>query len=103
MYAVIQNGGKQYRVSTGEEVKLEKIEGAPGDTITFDRVLITSDGEETRVGKPYLENTRVVGQITAQGKNRKVVVFKYKRRKGYRRKRGHRQDFTLVRVENIEA
>ena len=103
MYAVIKTGGKQYSVSPGEEVKLEKLEGEVGDSVTFEEVLFTSDGENIRVGKPYLENTKVVGRITSQGKDRKIVVFKYKRRKGYRRKQGHRQRFSLVKIENIEG
>jgi large subunit ribosomal protein L21 len=102
MYAVIKTGGKQYTATPGEELKVEKLAGEVGETIAFDRVLLTSDGEDVNLGKPYLENTRVLGRITRHGKNRKIVVFKYKRRKGYRKKRGHRQNYTLVRVENIE-
>ncbi|MBW1863249.1 MAG: 50S ribosomal protein L21 [Deltaproteobacteria bacterium] len=101
MYAVIQTGGKQYRVASGEDVKVEKLAGEVGDSIVFDRVLLTSDGENINVGKPYLEETRVVGRITRHDKNKKIVVFKYKRRKGYRKKRGHRQEFTLVRIDAI--
>lgn len=101
MYAVIQTGGKQYRVASGEDVKVEKLAGEVGDNIVFDRVLLTSDGENIKVGKPYLEETRVVGRITRHDKNKKIVVFKYKRRKGYRKKRGHRQEFTLVRIDAI--
>ena len=101
MYAVIQTGGKQYRVTSGEDVKVEKLAGEVGDSIVFDRVLLTSDGENINVGKPYLEETRVVGRITRHDKNKKIVVFKYKRRKGYRKKRGHRQEFTLVRIDGI--
>jgi len=103
MYAVIQTGGKQYVVAPGEELKVEKMPGEVGETIAFDRVLLTSDGENVTLGKPYLENTRVLGRITRHGRNRKIVVFKYKRRKGYRKKLGHRQNYTLVRVENIET
>ena len=101
MYAVIKTGGKQYRVASGEEVRVERLPGEVGDTIDFDKVLLTSDGEDTHVGKPFLENTKVVGCITRHDKNRKIVVFKYKRRKGYRRKQGHRQEFTQVRIEEI--
>ena len=101
MYAVIKTGGKQYRAAPGEEVKIEKLPGEVGDTVTFDRVLLTFDGENVNVGKPYLENTKVVGCITRHGKNRKIVIFKYKKRKGYRRKQGHRQEFTQVRIEEI--
>ena len=103
MYAVIQTGGKQYRVTPGEEVKLEKLPGQVGDTVAFDRVLLTSDGEALNIGKPYLENTKVVGRITRHDKNRKIVVFKYKKRKGYRRKQGHRQQYSLVKIEDIES
>jgi large subunit ribosomal protein L21 len=103
MYAVIESGGKQHRVAPGEEVMVEKLAGEVGETISFDKVLLTSDGEKVNVGKPYLENTRVVGRITRHDKHRKIVVFKYKRRKGYRRKRGHRQQFTLVKIEDIET
>ena len=102
MYAVIQTGGKQYKVAPGEDVKVEKRPGQIGDTVTFDKVLMTSEGEDVDLGKPYLDNAKVLGKITRHGRNNKIVVFKYKRRKGYRKKQGHRQDFTLVRVENIE-
>jgi large subunit ribosomal protein L21 len=101
MYAVVKSGGKQYRVSAGDELKVEKLDGNIGDKIIFDKVLLTADGEDIKIGKPYLESS-VTGQILYHGKARKVVVFKYKRRKGYRRNRGHRQHFTLVRIENIE-
>ena len=102
MYAVIESGGKQHRVSTGEEVKVEKLTGDVGDSVSFDKVLFTSDGEKVNVGTPYLENVKVVGRITRHDKQKKIVVFKYKKRKGYRRKRGHRQQFTAVKIENIE-
>ena len=101
MYAVIKTGGKQHRVAPGEELKVEKLAGEVGDTIAFDRVLLISDGENVQIGKPFLEETRVVGRLTRHGKNRKIVVFKYKKRKGYRKKRGHRQNFTLVKIEDI--
>jgi large subunit ribosomal protein L21 len=103
MYAVIQTGGKQYRVAPGDMVKVEKLEGEKGDPVTFDKVLLTSDGEDIHLGNPYLEGARVLGRITGHGKNRKIIVFKYKRRKGYRKKQGHRQNFTLIQVDNIES
>ncbi|MGD8228366.1 MAG: 50S ribosomal protein L21 [Desulfobacteraceae bacterium] len=102
MYAVIESGGKQHRVSTGDEVMVEKLVGEVGEVISFDKVLLTSDGETVKVGKPYLDDAKVVGRIARHDKHKKIVVFKYKRRKGYRRKKGHRQQFTLVKIENIE-
>ena len=103
MYAVIESGGKQHRVAPGEDVALEKLAGEVGDTISFDKVLLTSDGENVSVGTPYLENVTVEGHITHHDRQRKIIVFKYKRRKNYRRKRGHRQHYTLVRIDNIKA
>jgi len=101
MYAIIKTGGKQYRVARGDEVKFEKVPGDVGETVTFDQVLMTSDGEDVQVGTPYVENSKILGRITRHGKGKKVMVIKYRRRKGYRRKRGHRQPFTLVRIEDI--
>jgi large subunit ribosomal protein L21 len=98
MYAVIESGGKQHRVTTGEEVMVEKLAGEVGETISFDRVLLTSDGEKVNVGTPYLENAKVMGRIKRHDRYKKIVVFKYKKRKGYRRKLGHRQQFTLVKI-----
>ena len=103
MNATIETGGKQYRVSSGDEIKVEKLQGEAGDTVTFDHVLLTTDGEDVKIGRPYLENSEVIGKIIQQGKNRKILTLKYKRRKGYHRKIGHRQPFTLVRIENIES
>lgn len=101
MYAVIKAGGKQYRVKSGDELRVEKFQGEVGDAITFDQVLLTSDGEKVSVGRPFLEDARVTGRITRQGKTRKIVVFKYKRRKDYRKNVGHRQQFTQVKIEDI--
>ena len=103
MYAIIKTGGKQYRVAEGEEVKVERLPGVAGDDITFDKVLLTSDGENVKIGKPYLEDVEVSGHITCQGKDRKILVFKFKKRKGYRKKQGHRQEFTSIKIENIKA
>lgn len=102
-YAVIKTGGKQYRVAMGDEVRFERLEGEVGDVVAFDRVLLTSDGETVEVGRPFVENSQVIGRIAYHGKDRKILVFKYKRRKGYRRKKGHRQQFTLVRIEDIKG
>jgi large subunit ribosomal protein L21 len=101
MYAVIKTGGKQYRVNPGEEVKIEKLAGEVGDPVDFGHILLAADGENVKVGNPFLEDVKVTGRITRQGKSKKVIVFKYKRRKGYRKKVGHRQPFTQIRIEGI--
>ncbi|MDD2317941.1 MAG: 50S ribosomal protein L21 [Desulfobacterales bacterium] len=103
MYAVISSGGKQYKVSEGEVLRVEKIPGEIGNPVTFDRVLLFSDGENISIGQPVLDNVAVRGHIVEQGKAKKILVFKYKRRKGYRRKQGHRQTFTAIKIESIGA
>jgi large subunit ribosomal protein L21 len=103
MYAVIQTGGKQYRVKPGDELSVEKLEGAVGDEVHFDNVLLVSKEDKLTVGRPVLENAKVIARIIRQGRGPKIVVFKYKRRKRYRKKQGHRQDFTGIRIVEIEA
>jgi len=103
MYAVIQTGGKQYKATPGEELRVEKLDGKVGDEVYFDDVLLVSKEDEVTVGSPVLENARVVAKITRHGRGPKIVVFKYKRRKGYRKKQGHRQDFTGIKITEIEA
>ena len=103
MYAIIRTGGKQYRVSQGQDIKVEKLDAKAGERVIFDQVLLAGEGENIQVGTPYLENTKVIGRIRRHGKNSKVVVFKFKRRKNFRRTRGHRQEYSLVAIENIEA
>lgn len=103
MYAVIKTGGKQYRVAQGEEIKVERIAAEAGDNVVFDQVLLAGEEENIRIGNPYLENAKVIGLLKRHGKNRKVIVFKYKRRKVFRKTRGHRQEYSLVRIESIEA
>jgi large subunit ribosomal protein L21 len=103
MYAVVSSGGKQFRVQQGETLKVEKISGGVGSAVSFDRVLMYSDGETVKIGQPVLENATVTGHIVEQGKAKKILVFKYKRRKRYRRKQGHRQQFTAVKIDSIEA
>ena len=103
MYAVIQAGGKQYKVTPGEELQVEKLDGKAGDEVYFDTVLLVSKDGELTVGMPVLENARVVAKITRQGRGPKIVVFKYKRRKRYRKKQGHRQDFTAVKIIDIKT
>jgi large subunit ribosomal protein L21 len=101
MYAVIQTGGKQYRVSQGDLIAIEKLEGAAGDQIEIDWVLMVGEGDQVAVGQPRLEQARVVGTIVRQERGPKVVIYKHKRRKGYQKKQGHRQWQTLLRVTDI--
>jgi large subunit ribosomal protein L21 len=103
MYAVVHTGGKQYKVQKGETLRIEKIPGDVGSAVTFDKVLMVADGEEIRVGQPVLENAKVQASIVEQDKAKKVLVFKYKRRKRYRRKQGHRQPYTAIRIDGIDA
>ena len=103
MYAVVNSGGKQYKVQQGEVLRVEKIAGDVGSPVTFDRVLLFSDGENVSIGQPVLDSVLVEGHIVEQGKAKKIIVFKYKRRKRFRRKRGHRQEFTAVRIDSIKA
>jgi large subunit ribosomal protein L21 len=103
MYAVVNTGGKQYKVQKGETLRIEKIPGEVGSAVTFDKVLMVADGENIRVGQPVLENVAVQAQIVEQDKAKKILIFKYKRRKRYRRKNGHRQPFTAIRIDGIEA
>ena len=104
MYAIIRSGGKQHKVSKGEILKVEKLEKKVGEKVEFDEVLFVG-GEKVspRVGQPLVADARVVGTVVEEGRNRKIIVFKKKRRKQYRRTQGHRQDFTAVRVEEIIA
>ncbi len=103
MYAVIRTGGKQYLVSQGDFLKVEKLPGEVGDEVVFDDVLLVSDAGELKVGRPRVEGARVKGTIVEQARHKKIIVFKMKRRKGYRKKQGHRQYYTGVRVEAIEV
>ncbi len=102
MYAVIQTGGKQYRVQQGDHVRVEKLAGDKGAKITFENVLLVG-GDTTRVGKPFVSGVKVVAEVVAQDRAKKVIVFKFRRRKNYRRKNGHRQPFTELRITGIEG
>jgi len=103
MYAIVKSGGKQYKVCQGDVLRLEKIPGDVGSSVSFDKVLMFSDGENVNIGRPMLDNVTVNGHIVEQGKAKKIIVFKYKRRKRYRRTQGHRQQFTAVKIDSIEA
>ena len=101
MYAVIQTGGKQYRVSEGDTLEIETITGEPGATVTFDDVLLVGSDDETRIGTPTVDGAKVAGTIVNHGKHKKLIVSKFRRRKNYKRKAGHRQNFTRVRIDGI--
>lgn len=103
MYAVVNTGGKQYKVKAGDILRVEKLPGEVGSPVTFDRVMMVADGEEINVGQPLLDKISVKGTIVEQGKAKKIIVFKYKRRKRFRRKQGHRQAFTAVKIDSIES
>jgi len=103
MYAVIKTGGKQYRVSADETIVVEKLDGAAGDKIAFDQVLMVGNGETVTVGAPTVAGASVQGEIVEQGRAAKIIVFKKKRRQNYRRKNGHRQPETLVKITGITA
>jgi large subunit ribosomal protein L21 len=101
MYAIIESGGKQYRITEGQKVRIEKVSGNADDAISLGEVLVVNDGERTIVGTPYVEGATVSGRIVTHGKARKVTVFRYKRRKDMKKKRGHRQIFTEVIIDKI--
>lgn len=103
MYAIVKTGGKQYQVSNGDQLRVEKLEGAVGDTVELTDVLMVADGENIQIGRPVVENAKVVATIAEQGKAKKVIVFKKKRRKGYRLKQGHRQLYTALKIQEISA
>lgn len=101
MYAIVNSGGKQYKVREGEIFRVEKLPGEVGAPVTFDQVLLYSDGDNIEIGRPVLDAMKVEGRIVEQDRAKKIIVFKYKRRKRYRRKQGHRQYYTAVQVDSI--
>lgn len=103
MYAVIASGGKQYKVQEGGILKVEKIDGQIGSEVAFDQVLLLSDGEAVKIGQPTLTEAAVHGHIIEHGRAKKILVFKYKRRKRYRRKQGHRQPYTAIKIDRIQT
>ena len=103
MYALIKTGGKQYRVAEGDTLRVEKIEGKVGEVVEFEEVLMIANGERVEIGRPMLKDSKVVGEIVEQGKGEKITVFKSKRRKGYRKKQGHRQQYTALRIKEIRG
>ena len=101
MFAVFESGGKQHRVQEGDLVKLEKLDVAAGDAVTFDRVLLVGEGDDVAIGAALVEGGKVTAEVVGQGRHRKIDVIKFKRRQNYHRKLGHRQSYTEVRVTGI--
>ncbi len=101
MYAVIETGGKQYRVNEGDVIRIEKLPEEIGSVVTFEKVLLVGAGEKVSVGTPVVDGAEVTGKVVEQDRGKKIIVFKKKRRKGYQVKRGHRQDYTGVLIEKI--
>jgi large subunit ribosomal protein L21 len=101
-YAIFKAAGQQFRATKGETVRVPKLDGEPGAKITFEEVLLSSDGKKVKAGQPTVKGARVVGQIVRHGRDNKLFVFRFKRRKNYRRKTGHRQDFTEIKVTDLK-
>ena len=101
-YAIIKTGGKQFRVEAGATLRVPSLPGDPGSAVVFDQVLLSSDGDKTQTGAPLLDGVKVSAEIVKHGRGDKIVVFKFKRRKNYARKQGHRQGFTEVRIKSIK-
>jgi len=101
VYAIIKTGGKQYRISPGDVLRVERLPGERGDEVILDQVLLVTDGDAVQVGTPLLPNATVRSEILRQGQGKKVLIFKKKRRKNYRRKQGHRQMFTALQINEI--
>ncbi|MCU9614003.1 50S ribosomal protein L21 [Caldibacillus lycopersici] len=102
MYAIIETGGKQLKVEEGQSIYVEKLNAADGETVTFDKVLFVG-GETVKVGAPFVEGATVTAKVEKQGRQKKIIVFKYKAKKNYRKKQGHRQPYTKVTIEKIQG
>ena len=102
MYAIIQTGGKQYRVSEGDVVSIEKLTAAEGEEVVFDQVLTVVSDSDIKIGKPVLEGAKVTAKVVEHGKGKKILVFKYKAKSNYRKRQGHRQPYTKVEISKIE-
>jgi len=101
MYALVEIKGKQYKAEQGSLLKVDKINEENGAKLEFDKVMLISDSEKVKVGKPYVDGAKVTAVLENQKKDRKIIIYKYKKRKGYRKKQGHRQEFSYLRIENI--
>lgn len=103
MYAIIKTGGKQYKVAEGDTIVIEKLEVEEGSSVTFEEVLTVVDGDDVKIGQPLVKGAKVTGTVEKNGKGPKIHVFKYKSKKNYRRRSGHRQPYTKVKIEKINA
>ena len=103
MYASIETGGKQYKVSEGDFVFVEKLDAEAGETVTVDKVLVVADGEDVKVGAPYVDGASVTADVVKNGKDKKIIVYKYKPKKGYHKKQGHRQPYTKLEIKKING
>ena len=103
MYAILETGGFQFKVTPNEVLKIPKLEVEPNQKVTFDKVLLVADDKKTWIGQPYVKGASVTAQVIANGKSPKIIVFKFKRRVKYRRKRGHRQQFTEIKINDIKV
>ena len=103
MYAIVETGGKQQKVVPGETLKIERLEGNVGETVKLDRVMLVNRDGQVSLGRPYIDGASVTATVTAQDRGPKVLIFKKKKRKGYRRTKGHRQSYTSIRVDAIQA
>jgi len=103
MYAVFKTGGKQYRATTGDILKIEKIEAEKGATVELDQVLMVGEGEDVKIGAPYLDGGKVTATVVDHGRHKKIKIIKFKRRKNYRKQMGHRQYFTQIEITGIDA
>jgi len=103
LFAIVQTGGKQYRVSPGDILRVERLPGERGDEVLLEQVLLVADAEAIQVGQPLVAGARVLSEIVRQGKGKKIIVFKKKRRKKYRRKQGHRQLYTALEIKDIQV
>ena len=103
MYAVVETGGKQYKVEAGQTIRVEKLEGDKGLAITLDKVMLVADGDKVQLGAPYVTGVSVAATIVEQHRSRKVTHFHYKPKKGVRIKRGHRQPYTALRIDSVKA
>ncbi|MDD2486362.1 MAG: 50S ribosomal protein L21 [bacterium] len=103
MYAVIETGGKQFKVAEGDILRVEKLDGDKGSSVEFDKILLLEQDGQVRIGRPYVEGVKVTAKVLVQDKARKIIVFKYMPKKHYKKKSGHRQPFTEIKIESIIA